>query len=72
MNLAVVSRVNSALIMFFVFMMVSVGIWGWIEMEKPYTYTREYQETKNIIDVDVKITLERYLRSGNASLLLEA
>lgn len=72
MNLAVVSRTNSALIIFFVFMMVLVGVWGWIEMEKPYAYTREYQETKNIIDLDVKITLERYLRSGNASLLLEA
>jgi len=72
MNLAVVSRVNSGLIIVFVFLMVSVGIWGWIEMEKPYTYSNEYQKTKNIVDVDVRMTLERYLRSGNASLLLEA
>ena len=72
MNLAVVSRINSGLIIVFVFLMVSVGVWGWIEMEKPYTYSNEYQKTKNIVDVDVRMTLERYLRSGNASLLLEA
>jgi len=72
MNLAVVSRINSALIIIFIFLMVAVGIWGWIEMEKPYAYSNEYQKTKNIVDVDVRITLERYLRSGNASLLLEA
>lgn len=72
MKLALASRINSALIIFFVFLMVTVGIWGWIQMEKPYAYNREYQQIQNIVNLDIRITLERYLRSGNATLLLEA
>jgi len=72
MKLAVISRTNSALIIFFVSMMVGVGIWGWSEMEKPYAYNREYQQYKYIADVNVRVTLERYLRTSNASLLLTA
>ncbi|MCW9032459.1 MAG: methyl-accepting chemotaxis protein, partial [Gammaproteobacteria bacterium] len=72
MKLALASRINSALIILFVFLMVTVGIWGWIQMEKPYAYNREYQQIQNIVNLDIRITLERYLRSGNATLLLEA
>ncbi|MCW8988466.1 MAG: hypothetical protein OQK75_12440, partial [Gammaproteobacteria bacterium] len=60
MKLALASRINSALIILFVFLMVTVGIWGWIQMEKPYAYNREYQQIQNIVNLDIRITLERY------------
>ncbi|MGD8524869.1 MAG: methyl-accepting chemotaxis protein [Thioalkalispiraceae bacterium] len=52
--------------------MILVGIWGWLQMEKPYRYNRDYQHMQNIANVDVRLTLERYLRTGDATLLLEA
>lgn len=72
MKLAVASTLNNTLIILFIILMISVGIWGWVQIEKPYHYNKEYQDIKNIVDVDVRVTLERYLRTGNASLLLEA
>lgn len=72
MKLITASKFLISTIIFLIILSISIGIWGWAELDKPYQISKKFQQRKVLFDVDVRILLERYLASGNADLLQQA
>lgn len=72
MKLITASKFLISTIIFLIILSISIGIWGWTELDKPYQISKKFQQRKVLFDVDVRILLERYLASGNADLLQQA
>lgn len=47
-------------------------IWAWQEMDKPYQISNSYHEIKSHLETDMRIPLEQYLSSGDATQLQQA
>lgn len=61
-----------AVIVIFIVSSISIGIWGWNELDKPYKISQEFQRYKSDFDTKTRILLERYLNTGNAEYLQQA
>ncbi|MDF1589461.1 MAG: methyl-accepting chemotaxis protein [Gammaproteobacteria bacterium] len=61
-----------AVIVVFIISSISIGIWGWNELDKPYKISQKFQRYKADFDTKTRILLERYLNSGNADYLQQA
>lgn len=72
MKLSDVSKILIAVIVIFIVSSLSIGIWGWNELDKPYKISQEFQRYKSDFDTKTRILLERYLNSGNADYLQQA
>jgi len=72
MKLKTVTQSISLSIIIFTVTAIITGVWGWKQMERPYKINQQFHDYKNIIDSDIYINLEKYLGSGNASLLKQA
>ncbi|MCG6201753.1 methyl-accepting chemotaxis protein [Psychromonas antarctica] len=72
MKLKTVSHSISSLIILFTISLILIGAWGWKKMDSPYQISQEFYKNKGIIDTEIRITLERYLSSGDANLLHSA
>jgi methyl-accepting chemotaxis protein len=72
MKLKTVSHSISSLIILFTISLILIGAWGWKKMDSPYQISQEFYKNKGIIDTEIRITLERYLSSGDANLLHNA
>lgn len=72
MKLSVVSRAVSLSILFFIFIALTIGGWGWLELNRPYQISQDYQAYKTTVDNDIQVLLERYLRSSDAAFLQNA
>jgi len=72
LKLSDVSKFLIAVIVIFIISSISIGIWGWNELDKPYKISQEFQRYKASFDTETRILLERYLISGNADELQQA
>ncbi len=72
MKLSDVSKILIAVIVIFIISSISIGVWGWNELDKPYKISQEFQRYKSDFDTKTRILLERYLNSGNAEYLQQA
>lgn len=72
MKLSVVSKSVSISSLILTFLAVLIGVWGWIQLEKPYRIYAEYQQYRTTINMDVRVLLEQYLRSSDATFLQQA
>ncbi len=72
MKLINASKLLISAIVLLILISISIGVWGWKELDRPYQINKEFQQRKALFDVDIHILLERYLASGNADLLQQA
>ncbi|MGB1800134.1 MAG: methyl-accepting chemotaxis protein [Gammaproteobacteria bacterium] len=72
MKLSVVSKSVSISSLVLTFLAVLIGVWGWIQLEKPYRIYGEYQQYRTTINMDVRVLLEQYLRSSDPTFLQQA
>ena len=72
MNLTTVSKLLISAIISLLLISVSIGVWGWKQLDRPYQINQDFQQRKALFDVDVRVLLERYLATGNANLLQQA
>ncbi len=72
MKLTSASKLLISAIIALILISISIGIWGWKQLDRPYQINQDFQQRKALFDVDVRILLERYLASGNAELLQQA
>ena len=72
MKLSDVSKWLISAVVFFIVISVGIGVWGWVQLDKPYQISREHQKRAALFDVQVLTLLERYLVTGNADLLQQA
>lgn len=72
MKLITASKLLITAIALLITVSISIGTWGWKELDRPYQINKEFQQRKALFDVDIHILLERYLSSGNAELLRQA
>lgn len=72
MKLSVVSKSVSISSLILTFLAVLIGVWGWIQLEKPYRIYAEYQQYRTTINMDVRVLLEQYLRSSDPTFLQQA
>jgi len=72
MKLSYISKWLISAVILFIVLSVSIGVWGWIQLDKPYQLSREHQQRVAKFDINVITLLERYLVSGNADLLQQA
>lgn len=71
-RLTTASRTIGALISTIVIISIGIGIWGWNALDKPYQYFQHYQSINTRFDTEIRLPLERYLASGDATLLQNA
>lgn len=69
MKLSDISKWLISAVVLFLVLSLSIGVWGWIQLDKPYQLSREHQQRAAKFDVHVITSLERYLVTGNADLL---
>ena len=72
MKLSVVSKSVSISSLILTFLAVLIGVWGWIQLEKPYRIYGEYQQYRTTINMDVRVLLEQYLRSSDPTFLQQS
>lgn len=71
-KLSDVSKLLIGVIAFFSLVSLSIGIWGWNELDKPYEIQQSFQKYKSNFDTKTRILLERYLNTGNATHIQDA
>ena len=72
MKLSSVSKAVSFSNLFLTLLAVLIGCWGWVQLERPYRIYHEYQQLRTIVNMDVRVLLEQYLRSSDPSFLQQA
>jgi methyl-accepting chemotaxis protein len=51
---------------------VIIGVWGLVQLDKPYQISRDYQKKVAVFDIEIRTLLERYLATGNADFLQQS
>ena len=72
MSVSILTKITSSCILFLLLLISFFILWAWQEVDKPYQINQSYHEIKEDLKVDIGLSLEQYLRSGNTSKLSEA
>lgn len=72
MTLSNASKILTAVILFFIIISTSIGLWGWKQLEKPYEISQDFQHYQSKFNTDTRVLLAHYLLSGNADKLQQA
>lgn len=72
MKLSTLSRFLLATVTTLLIISAVMGAWGLHQLDKPYMIAKQFNQFKNLFDVDTRVLLERYMNSSNADLLQQA